>query len=137
MPKARPRIYLHHSIDPRHAIAAGHYLAATAGFDILQAGVRADLQTSATTVNGLASRIADSAVPWEILLSPEVASRVPEGYRAQAIRSSKLAQTAVRKLKDATVSRFNAGVVLYDGEHLLSFGQGLYAVPLAALWNPP
>jgi len=26
------------SPSPRHAIAAGHYLAATAGFDILQAG---------------------------------------------------------------------------------------------------
>ena len=34
-------------------------------------------------VVNLASRIADSAVPWEILLSPEVASRVPEGYRAE------------------------------------------------------
>lgn len=34
-------------------------------------------------VVNLASRIADIAVPWEILLSPEVAARVPDGYRAE------------------------------------------------------
>ena len=34
-------------------------------------------------VVNIASRIADIAVPWEILLAPEVAVRVPAGYRAE------------------------------------------------------
>jgi adenylate cyclase len=34
-------------------------------------------------VVNMASRIADIAVPWEILLAPEVAARVPEGFRAE------------------------------------------------------
>lgn len=42
----------------------------------------------------------------------------------------------LRKLKDATGKRFAAGVVLYDGERSASFGEGLYAVPIRALWEP-
>jgi predicted AAA+ superfamily ATPase len=42
----------------------------------------------------------------------------------------------LRRLAEACGARFRGGVVFHDGEHLLSFGQGLYAVPLAALWNP-
>lgn len=31
--------------------------------------------------------------------------------------------------------RFAAGIVLYDGETVTSFGPGLYAVPIRALWE--
>lgn len=41
----------------------------------------------------------------------------------------------LRKLKDAGGARFAAGVVLYDGESTLRFGDGLFAVPIKALWT--
>jgi hypothetical protein len=41
----------------------------------------------------------------------------------------------LRRLKDAAGARFIAGVVLYDGEIAAGFGDGLYAVPLRALWE--
>jgi len=41
----------------------------------------------------------------------------------------------LRKLRDAGGARFAAGVLLYDGEHALRFGEGLFAVPIAALWG--
>ena len=31
--------------------------------------------------------------------------------------------------------RFKAGVVLYDGEATVPFGDGLYAVPIRHLWE--
>ena len=42
----------------------------------------------------------------------------------------------LRKLRQATGKRFAAGVVLYDGESGASFGDGLHAVPIRALWEP-
>lgn len=41
----------------------------------------------------------------------------------------------LRKLKAATGERFAAGALLYNGDHCLSFGPGIYAVPLSALWE--
>lgn len=41
----------------------------------------------------------------------------------------------LRKLKDAARDRFAAGVVLYDGESLAGFGEGMYAVPVRGLWE--
>ena len=41
----------------------------------------------------------------------------------------------LRKLKVAAGKRFAAGVVLYDGESSVGFGEGLYAVPIRALWG--
>lgn len=41
----------------------------------------------------------------------------------------------LRKLKVAAGKRFAGGVVLYDGEVSASFGDGLFAVPLRALWE--
>ncbi len=41
----------------------------------------------------------------------------------------------LRKLKDAGGARFAAGVVLYDGESAVRFGDGLFAVPIKALWT--
>jgi len=41
----------------------------------------------------------------------------------------------LRKLREAAAARFVAGVVLYDGETAVGFGDGLYAVPIRALWE--
>jgi hypothetical protein len=41
----------------------------------------------------------------------------------------------LRKLKDVARDRFAGGVVLYDGETVAGFGDGLYAVPVRALWE--
>ena len=41
----------------------------------------------------------------------------------------------LRKLQAALGARFAGGVVLYDGELGVSFGEGLRAVPLRALWE--
>lgn len=41
----------------------------------------------------------------------------------------------LRQLQRALGERFVRGVVLYDGERALPFGEGLAAVPLSALWR--
>lgn len=41
----------------------------------------------------------------------------------------------LRKLRHAAGDRFAGGVVLYDGESIAGFGDGLYAVPVRALWE--
>lgn len=41
----------------------------------------------------------------------------------------------LRKLQEATGPRFAAGLVLYDGEITVSFGDRLYAVPIRTLWE--
>jgi uncharacterized protein len=41
----------------------------------------------------------------------------------------------LHKLKEAAGNRFAGGVVLYDGEVSASFGEGLSAVPIRALWE--
>jgi predicted AAA+ superfamily ATPase len=41
----------------------------------------------------------------------------------------------LRKLKDAANKRFVAGVVLYDGDTSVSFGDNLFAVPIRLLWE--
>ena len=43
----------------------------------------------------------------------------------------------LRRLKDACGGRFAAGVVLYDGETRVGFGDGLHAVPIRLLWETP
>ena len=41
----------------------------------------------------------------------------------------------LRKLRGAAGDRFRQGVVLYDGETTIPFGDGLYAVPIPRLWS--
>lgn len=41
----------------------------------------------------------------------------------------------LRKLREAAGQRFTSGVVLYDGETCVSFGDGLHAVPIRLLWE--
>lgn len=43
----------------------------------------------------------------------------------------------LRKLREVAGPRFKAGVVFYDGETILPFGEGLQAVPLRRLWDGP
>ena len=42
----------------------------------------------------------------------------------------------LRKLQTNAGERFVAGAILYDGERSVSFGHGLFAVPIRALWEP-
>ncbi|MFO8049201.1 MAG: ATP-binding protein [Desulfosudaceae bacterium] len=41
------------------------------------------------------------------------------------------------RLQKSVGKRFAIGVVLYDGEAVASFGEGLFAVPLSMLWEMP
>ena len=41
----------------------------------------------------------------------------------------------LKKMKEAAAEHFAAGVVLYDGESTVSFGEGLFAVPIRNLWE--
>ncbi len=72
----------------------------------------------------------------------EVDIVIERGARALAGVEVKAAATVtaadfrgLRKLKEAAGKRFAGGVVLYDGETSASFGDGLHAVPLRALWE--
>ncbi len=41
----------------------------------------------------------------------------------------------LRKLKGALGDRMSTGVVVYDGERVVGFGDNLYAVPIRAIWE--
>lgn len=41
----------------------------------------------------------------------------------------------LHKLRVAAGKKFLCGVVLYDGETSLSFGEGMFAVPVRMLWQ--
>lgn len=41
----------------------------------------------------------------------------------------------LRRFRETVGKGFHSGVVLYDGEHVLPFGDGMCAVPLSALWS--
>lgn len=43
--------------------------------------------------------------------------------------------TGLKKLKEIAKHQFKIGILLYDGDHTTSFGENLYAVPIAALWS--
>ncbi len=40
----------------------------------------------------------------------------------------------LQKLQQSVKERFTAGVVLYDGDSVVPFGNNLYAVPISTLW---
>ena len=42
----------------------------------------------------------------------------------------------LRKLSEVAGAGFSAGYVLYDGDTVVPFGDGLFAVPLSILWSP-
>ncbi len=41
----------------------------------------------------------------------------------------------LRRLRDGAGKEFAAGVVLYDGETSVGFGDGLWAIPIRTLWE--
>lgn len=41
----------------------------------------------------------------------------------------------LRRLREASGKRFACGVVLYDGELTVGFGDGMFAVPLSEIWS--
>jgi predicted AAA+ superfamily ATPase len=41
----------------------------------------------------------------------------------------------IKRLRELLGHRFRGGIVLYDGDHVLPFGERLLAVPLSALWS--
>jgi predicted AAA+ superfamily ATPase len=41
----------------------------------------------------------------------------------------------LRKLKEAAGRKFTTGIVLYDGEASVGFGEGMHAVPIRMLWE--
>ena len=43
--------------------------------------------------------------------------------------------TGLKKLKEIAGKQFKIGILLYDGDHTTSFGDLLFAVPIAALWS--
>ena len=74
----------------------------------------------------------------------EVDIVLEQGPRAIAGVDIKLAATVssrdfrgLRKLRDALGERFACGVVLYDGEISVPFGDRLHAIPISRLWQLP
>ena len=58
------------------------------------------------------------------------------GIEVKASASVRVADfKGLRVLADVCGKRFAAGVVLYDGQDLIPFGERLFAVPLSHLWN--
>jgi len=41
----------------------------------------------------------------------------------------------LKKLREAVVKKWKSGIVFYDGEIVLSFGEQMHAVPVSALWG--
>lgn len=72
----------------------------------------------------------------EVDLVVERSGRAVAGIEVKASATVTSADfRGLRKLQAATGDRFVAGVVLYDGDASVGFGQGLYAVPIRALWE--
>lgn len=72
----------------------------------------------------------------------EVDLVIQQGGRAVAAVEVKASATVtaadfrgIRKIREATGKRFTCGVVLYDGEASVRFGDNMFAVPIRALWE--
>jgi hypothetical protein len=72
----------------------------------------------------------------EVDLVLEQGARTVAGIEVKAAATVTAADfRGLRKLRVTTGARFAAGVVLYDGEASVGFGDGLFAVPVRALWE--
>jgi len=72
----------------------------------------------------------------EVDIVLEVAGRQVAGIEVKASATVTSADfRGLRKLKEASGAQFTTGVVLYDGEATLPFGDGLFAVPIRSLWE--
>jgi predicted AAA+ superfamily ATPase len=66
----------------------------------------------------------------------ERGARAVAGVKVKAAATVMAADfRGLRKLREAAGKDFAAGVVLYDGETSAAFGDGLFAVPIRALWE--
>ncbi len=73
---------------------------------------------------------------YEVDIVLEKGTRKIAGVEVKAAASVTSADfRGLRKLASAAGKRFVAGVVLYDGETSVSFGDALYAVPIRRLWE--
>lgn len=73
---------------------------------------------------------------YEVDLVLEKGTRKIAGIEVKSAASVASADfRGLRKLASAAGRRFVAGVVLYDGETSVSFGDALYAVPIRRLWE--
>lgn len=73
----------------------------------------------------------------EVDLVLERAGRQMAGVEVKAASTVRASDfRGLRKLQDAVGPRLAAGVVLYDGEEALPFGDRLWAVPIRHLWEP-
>ena len=43
--------------------------------------------------------------------------------------------SGLKKLRESTDERFAAGVLIYDGENVVGFGENIYAVPVRVIWE--
>ncbi|NKB46668.1 MAG: hypothetical protein GKR77_02675 [Legionellales bacterium] len=41
----------------------------------------------------------------------------------------------LQRFKNIAGNRFKLGVLLYDGDHTMAFADGLFIVPISALWS--
>jgi predicted AAA+ superfamily ATPase len=72
----------------------------------------------------------------EVDIVIERGARTVAGVEVKAAASVNNADfRGLRKLKEAAGKRFTTGIVLYDGESSASFGDGMHAVPVRALWE--
>ena len=72
----------------------------------------------------------------EVDLVIEDASGGCHGVEVKAAASLRAQDfTGLKRLRRIAGERFRMGVLLYDGDHTTSFGDGLFAVPIGALWS--
>lgn len=66
----------------------------------------------------------------------EIGAKAVAGVEVKASATVRAADfSGLRKMKAAVGSAFRAGVVLYDGEEVVGFGESLFALPIRALWE--
>ena len=72
----------------------------------------------------------------EVDVVMESASGGCYGIEVKAAASLRAGDFAgLRRLRRVAGRRFRMGVLLYDGDHTTAFGEGLFAVPVGALWG--
>ena len=72
----------------------------------------------------------------EVDIVMESASGGCYGVEVKAAATLRAADfTGLKRFRRAAGKRFRMGVLLYDGDHTTAFGEGLFAVPVGALWG--
>ena len=73
----------------------------------------------------------------EVDIVVELGSRAVAGVEVKAATVTRADFRGLRKLASAAGDRFAHGVVLYDGEAGIPFGDRRHAVPIRRLWETP